>query len=116
MTIVVLAGIVALVVLLIGLSEILAAVLPLIIVLTCVPARERDSLARVLAVLDSRRRLRVWPALRLAVTLRRQQRRVARVAADPRHNPYVELNEHFAGWPDEAPVNPRYERPMSPAE
>src|SRR5690349_15175225 len=53
----VVAGIVALVVVLIVVSEIVAAVIPLIIVLTCVPVRERDSLARVLAALDSSRRL-----------------------------------------------------------
>jgi hypothetical protein len=117
MTINVIAGIVALLVLVLVLSEIVAAVLPLIIVLTCVPERERDTLARVLAALDSSRRLRVWPALRLAVALRRQERRIARDARDPRRNPYAHLNEHFANMPGDAPVNPSYEsraEPVSP--
>ncbi|WP_127504052.1 hypothetical protein [Actinoplanes solisilvae] len=116
MTIIVLAGIVALLVLLLVLSEIAAAVIPLIIVLTCVPERDRESLARVLAALDSSRRLRMWPALRLAATLRRQERRVARAARDPRRNPYAHLNAHFADLPDDAPLNFPYERaePVSP--
>jgi hypothetical protein len=108
MTFTTLAGIVALLVFSVLLSEIVSAVLPLIIVLTCVPERERETLARVLSALDSSRRLRLWPALRLAVTLRRQERRQARAARDPRRNPYAHLNEHFAGMPDEAPLNPPY--------
>ena len=103
-----LAGIVALLVLLIVLSEIVSAVLPLIIVLLCVPERDRDDLARVLAACDSSRRLRVWPALRLAVTLRRQELRLAREARDPRRNPYAHLEAHFAQMPHDAPVNPPY--------
>jgi len=116
MTITVLAGIVGLLVLLIVLSEIGSAVLPLIIVLTCVPERDRDSLARVLAAIDSRRRLRVWPALRLAVTLRRQQRSEARAARDPLRNPYAHLNAHFANIPGDAPLNAPYAdpEPVSP--
>lgn len=116
MTINVLAGIVALLVLLLALSEIVAAVIPLIIVLTCVPERERETLARVLAAMDSSRRLRLWPALRLAVTLRRQERRVADAARDPRRNPYAHLNAHFADLPGEAPLNLPYDRaqPVSP--
>lgn len=105
MTLSVLAGIVALLVLLFVLSEILAAVLPLIIVLTCVPEREREALARVLAAVDSSRRLRLGSALRLAVALRRQERRVAREARDPRRNPYAHLNAHFAAMPGDAPLN-----------
>jgi hypothetical protein len=108
MTINVLAGIVVLLVILVVLSELAAAVLPLIIVLTCVPERERDALARVLAAVDSSRRLRVWPALRLAVALRRQERRVSREARDPHRNPYAHLEAHFAQLPDEAPVNDQY--------
>jgi hypothetical protein len=114
MTVTVLAGIVALLVLLVVLSEILAAVIPLIIVLTCVPERERDGLARVLAAMDSSRRLRIWPALRLAVTLRRQEVRHAHASGDPRRNPYAHLEAHFARLPDDAPLNSPYDRPMSP--
>ena len=116
MTVNVLAGIVALLVFAIILSEVVSAVLPLIIVLTCVPERDREALARVLAALDSSRRLRAWPALRLAVAMRRQERRVARAARDPRRNPYAHLNEHFANMPGDAPLNMSYERaePVSP--
>ncbi|MCY1142040.1 hypothetical protein OWR29_28945 [Actinoplanes sp. Pm04-4] len=116
MTLTVLAVVVALIVVLIVVSEILAAIIPLIIVLTCVPVAERDGLARVLAALDSSRRLRVWSALRLAVTLRRQEIEHARVARDPRLNPYAHLNAYFAEQPGDAPLNAPYERaePVSP--
>lgn len=112
----VLAGVVALIVVLIVLSEILAAVIPLIIVLTCVPAEERDGLARVLAAIDSSRRLRAWSALKLAVTLRRQELEHARMAQDPLRNPYTHLNAHFANLPGDTPLNPPYDRsePVSP--
>jgi len=117
-----LAGIIALLVLLFLLSEIIAAVLPLVIVLLAVPARERDGLARVLAALDSSRRLRLWTTLRFAVTMRRQERRLAREAAaarDPRRNPYAHLNAHFAEIPGDAPLNQPYDcaetaKPASP--
>ena len=117
-----LAGIIALLVLLFVLSEIVAAVLPLVIVLMAVPAREREALARVLAALDSSRRLRLWTTLRFAVTMRRQERRLAREAAaarDPRRNPYAHLNAHFAELPGDAPLNQPYDcaetaRPASP--
>jgi hypothetical protein len=66
---------VAVLVTLLVLSEIAAAVLPLIIVVTLVPPEERDDLARVLAACDSSRRLRLWPALRTAVEARRRARR-----------------------------------------
>ncbi|MDY7085828.1 MAG: hypothetical protein SYR96_12050 [Actinomycetota bacterium] len=111
MTLSVLAGIVALLVLLFVLSEIVAAVLPLIIVLTCVPERERETLARVLAAADSSRRLRLWSSLRLAVALRRQERRIAREVRDPRRNPYAHLNAHFADMPGDAPLNEAPSRP-----
>jgi hypothetical protein len=55
-------------------AEVLAAVLPLIIVLTFVPPEQRDPLARLLAACDSSRRLRLWPALRVAVRARRAER------------------------------------------
>ena len=101
----VLAAIVALLVVLVVLTEIVSAVLPLVIVLICVPERERDSLARLLAVCDSSRRLRMWPALRLAVVLRRQELAVQREARDPERNPYAHLEAHFAQMPEDAPVN-----------
>ena len=56
------------------LVEVAAAVLPLIIVMTLVPAAERRDLAAVLAATDSSRKLRLWPALRLAVRARKGQR------------------------------------------
>ncbi|MEU8817512.1 hypothetical protein [Actinoplanes sp. NPDC048796] len=116
MTMTVLAGIVALLVFLFLISEIMSAVVPLIIVLTCVSGRDRETLAEVLAALDSSRRLRLWPALRFAVVLRRQERRLARAARDPRRNPYAHLNEHFANMPGDAPLNPPYDHvePVSP--
>jgi hypothetical protein len=55
-------------------AEVLAAVLPLVIVLTFVPPEQRDPLARLLAACDSSRRLRFWPALRVAVRARRHER------------------------------------------
>ncbi|MFC7279153.1 hypothetical protein ACFQS1_34765 [Paractinoplanes rhizophilus] len=111
MTSTALAGIIAALVLLLILSEIVAAVLPLILVLTFVPAPERESLARVLAALDSSRRLRLWTSLRFAVAVRRQEREVVRAARNPKHNPYAQLNEHFAGIPADAPVNEPYPCP-----
>ncbi len=116
MTATLVAGIVALLVALVVLTELVSAVLPLIIVLACVPDRERETLARVLAACDSSRRLRVWPALRLAVTLRRQEMAWARQAGDPQHNPYEHLNAHFAQMPGDAPLNPPYTcpEPVSP--
>jgi hypothetical protein len=55
-------------------AEILAAVLPLVIVLTFVPHEERADLARLLATCDSSRRLRLWSALRTAVRARQRDR------------------------------------------
>ncbi|GAA4942337.1 hypothetical protein [Actinoplanes utahensis] len=55
------------------LTEIVAAALPVVIVITVVPPEEREALARLLAACDSSRRLRLWPALRLAVRERRRQ-------------------------------------------
>jgi hypothetical protein len=119
MTSTLLAGIIAFLVLLFVLSEIASAVLPLIIVLAFVPSQNREELATVLAALDSSRRLRLWPALRFAVTMRRQERKVAGEARDPERNPYAHLNEHFARMPEEAPLNQPYgcadaEKPVSP--
>ena len=122
MTRTLLAGIIAFLVLLFVLSEIVVAVLPLVIVLLAVPQRERDALARVLAALDSSRRLRLWTTLRFAAAMRRQERRLAREAAaarDPRRNPYAHLNDYFAQIPGDAPLNQPYNhaetaKPSSP--
>jgi hypothetical protein len=53
------------------LVELTAAVLPIVIVILLVPPEERCDLAEVLAAADSRRRLRLWRALRAAVKVRR---------------------------------------------
>jgi len=58
-------------------SEVVAAVLPLVIVVAFVPPEERRGLAELLAATDSSRRLRLWPALRAAATARRSRRRVS---------------------------------------
>jgi hypothetical protein len=55
-------------------AEVVAAVLPLVIVLTFVPHEERADLARLLATCDSSRRLRFWSALRTAVRARQRDR------------------------------------------
>ena len=69
----ILAAVAVLVVLLVF-SEIVAAVLPIAIIVACVPPDERDALARVVAWCDSFSRLRRWPGLRLAVKARRRER------------------------------------------
>jgi len=66
----VLAAIGTLVVLL--LTELVAAVLPILVVVALVPPEERGELADLLAAADSRRRLRLWRALRVAVHARRR--------------------------------------------
>lgn len=66
---------VAAVVLVVAVMEVLAAVLPLVIVVTLVPHEERPALAELLAAADSSRRLRLWPALRCAVSARRSSSR-----------------------------------------
>ncbi|MEV6850858.1 hypothetical protein [Actinoplanes sp. NPDC051411] len=61
-------------------TELIAAVLPVIVVVAMVPPEERHGLAEVLAAADSRRlRLRLWRALRVAVKARR-----AAAGAQPR--------------------------------
>jgi hypothetical protein len=55
------------------LTELVAAALPVIIVIAVVPPEEREGLARLLAACDSSRKLRLWPALRAAVQARREQ-------------------------------------------
>ena len=62
---------VAALVLLFVAAEIIAAVLPIIIVITLVPPEDRRGLAELLAATDSSRKLRLWPALRVAVAARR---------------------------------------------
>ncbi len=76
--VVVFVGAVALVV---AVSELLAAVLPVLVVIMLVPPKERADLAALLAATDSSRRLRLWPALRLAVRARRA--RTARGSQPP---------------------------------
>jgi hypothetical protein len=60
--------------------EVAAAVLPLLIVVTLVPSHERTAVAEMLAAIDSSRRLRLWPALRVAVAARRSA--IGTVTAD----------------------------------
>jgi putative exporter of polyketide antibiotics len=55
------------------LTELVAAALPVVIVIAMVPPEERDGLAKLLAACDSSRKLRLWPALRLAVRARRKE-------------------------------------------
>lgn len=69
---------VAALVLLFLVTELAAAVLPLLIVIVCVPPQHRDALARLVAAADSSRRLRLWSALRLAIKGRRLDRERAR--------------------------------------
>ncbi|MFF5084713.1 hypothetical protein ACFY36_47380 [Actinoplanes sp. NPDC000266] len=64
-------GLVALLVALVALTEVLAASVPLLLVITMVPPHERAQLAELIAAADRGRRLRLWPALRAAVAARR---------------------------------------------
>ncbi len=57
------------------LTELIAATLPVVIVIAMVPPQERDGLANLLAACDSSRKLRLWRALRLAVRARREEAR-----------------------------------------
>jgi hypothetical protein len=61
------------VVMLCVLTELAAAVLPMIIILVAVPPEDRRALAELIAAADSSRRLRLWPALNVAVRARRQR-------------------------------------------
>ena len=67
--------VVAAVVVLLLIVEITAAVLPILIVIFAVPPEERHGLAELIAATDSSRKLRLWPALRVAVAARRGRRR-----------------------------------------
>lgn len=69
-------GIVGLVIVLVGLTELLAAALPLLLVITMVPHQERAQLAELIAAVDQSRRLRLWPALRAAIAARRCRNRL----------------------------------------
>ncbi|GIF40234.1 hypothetical protein [Actinoplanes xinjiangensis] len=62
---------VALLVLFFLIVEIVAATLPILIIVTLVPREDRPALAHLLAQVDSSRRLRLWPALRAATARRR---------------------------------------------
>lgn len=55
-------------------TEIASAALPLILIVALVPPEERPALAQLIAATDSSWKLRLWPALRLAVRARRRQR------------------------------------------
>ncbi|WP_157442067.1 hypothetical protein [Actinoplanes awajinensis] len=55
-------------------SELVVAVLPMIIVIAFIPPVERPGVATVLAAAGGSRRLRLWRALRLAVKARRLTR------------------------------------------
>ena len=65
------------------LTELVAAALPVVIVIAMVPPEQRDGLARLLAACDSSRKLRLWPALRLAIQARREE--ATRTCAGDRH-------------------------------
>ncbi|MEV4537854.1 hypothetical protein AB0J82_29155 [Asanoa sp. NPDC049518] len=65
--------------------ELVAAVLPLIIILAYVPPCDRAALTELIAATDSSRRLRVSRALRLAVAARR----VARAAGSRQRDTLV---------------------------
>jgi hypothetical protein len=67
-------GIVAVLVLLFVVTELTAAVLPLLLVVTMVPPEERRTLADLIAATDSSHRIRFWPALRVAVGAQRLSR------------------------------------------
>jgi hypothetical protein len=69
-----LVAIVATTVVSIGLIELIAAVVPLVLVVLMVPPEQRQDLATVIAAADSSHRLRLWPALRIAVRVRRNAR------------------------------------------
>lgn len=64
--------------------EMLAAVLPLVIVMLFVPPGERAELAAVLAAADSSPRLRFWSAANVAVLARRRRQRARRQHAGGR--------------------------------
>lgn len=52
-------------------TEILAAVLPILVVVILVPPHERAALADLIAATDRSRKLRLWSALRVSVGARR---------------------------------------------
>jgi hypothetical protein len=75
MSTVTIVGIVALLIAFVVLTELMAAALPLLLVITLVPHEERQQLAELIAVTDRSRRLRLWHALRVAVAAQRLQNR-----------------------------------------
>ena len=101
----VLPAVIAALVVLIVLTEIAAAVVPLIIVLTCVPAADRPALAHLIAACDNSRKLRAWPALRAAVAYRRHQRAVADHLLNPSAPALFPAACPACGHP---PLNPPY--------
>ncbi|MEU4157149.1 hypothetical protein [Actinoplanes sp. NPDC026670] len=62
---------VALLVMFLLVVELVAAIAPILIIVTLVPREDRPALAHLLAQVDSSRRLRLWPALRAAAARRR---------------------------------------------
>jgi len=69
----VLVAVAAIVLLVVVFVELAAAVLPMVIVLALVPPEERRGLAELIAATDNSRRLRIWPALRIAVEAQRRR-------------------------------------------
>ncbi|WP_412741707.1 hypothetical protein [Krasilnikovia sp. MM14-A1004] len=67
------------------LTELVAAALPVLIVIAVVPPEEREGLAKLLAACDSSPKLRLWTALRLAVWARRDEAKHARTDAHRQH-------------------------------
>jgi hypothetical protein len=65
-------------------AELAAAVLPILIIVAFVPPEERRGLAELMAAADSSSRLRLWTALRVAVTARRRERVSGRSPGSPR--------------------------------
>jgi hypothetical protein len=86
-------------------TEIVAAVLPLILVVALVPRDERRDLAELLAAADSSRRLRLWPALRVAVAARRRQRLGAGRDGPPEPQ-FLSLSPPAASRPADRPGSP----------
>jgi hypothetical protein len=81
------------------LTELVAAALPVVIVIALVPPEEREGLAKLLAACDSSRKLRLWPALRLAVRARREQASRTRVGgADFDAVPYGRAFDETRPW------------------
>lgn len=102
------------VVILVVFVELAAAVLPMLIVLAAVPPEERQDLAELIAACDSSRKLRLWPALRVAVEARRRRVSIPEPAVGwsdqrPRHR--VAWSEHGSVLSGRSPDSPRRSPP-----